>query len=193
MPVRSPRRSVTAANASTGVLPAPAPNRRVDPSICLAPARAAMTELATPRPRFSWPWKPTWASSPSSLTSAAIRSLTPSRISAPAESTTYTHWAPASAMIRACLASTSGGWLCAIIRKPTVSRPSFLARPKCWTEMSASVQWVAIRQTDAPLSAAAWMSSARPTPGSMRNAIFARLAEATAVLIRSCSGVRLKP
>ena len=88
MPVRKPSRSVTAANASTGVLPAPAPNRRVDPSICAAPARAASTELATPQPRFSWPWKPTWASPPSSAARAEIRSLTPSRISAPAESTT---------------------------------------------------------------------------------------------------------
>ena len=46
-------------NASSGVLPAPAPKRRTEPSIWVAPARAAMIVLATPRPRFSWPWKPT--------------------------------------------------------------------------------------------------------------------------------------
>ena len=51
-------------------------------------------------------------------------------------------------MIRACLASSSGGWECAIIRKPTVSSPSSRARPKCWTEMSASVQCVATRTID---------------------------------------------
>jgi len=96
-------------------------------------------------------------------------------------------------MMRACRASASGGWLCAIMRNPTVSRPSSRATRKCWTEMSASVQCVAIRQTLAPLSAASLMSSVMPTPGSMRNAIFARLAALTAVLIRSCSGVRLKP
>ena len=92
-------------------------------------------------------------------------------ISAPAESTTYTHWQPASTMIRACLASTSGGWVWLIIRKPTVSSPSSRARPKCWIEVSASVQWVAIRQISPPLSWAARMSSLVPTPGSIRNAI----------------------
>ena len=96
-------------------------------------------------------------------------------------------------MMRACRASTSGGWLCAIIKNPTVSSPSSRATAKCWTEMSASVQCVAIRQTLAPLPAACRMSSVMPTPGSMRKAILARLAALTAVPIRSCSGVRLKP
>src|ERR1700735_5042081 len=64
MPVLIPSRSVTAANASTGVLPAPAPNRRVEPSICLAPARAARTELATPSSGVSWPGKPACAAAP---------------------------------------------------------------------------------------------------------------------------------
>src|ERR1700735_1025115 len=45
MPVLIPSRSVTAANASTGVLPAPAPNRRVGTAICLAPARGARTRV----------------------------------------------------------------------------------------------------------------------------------------------------
>ena len=78
-------------------------------------------------------------------------------------------------MIRACSASTSGGWVWLIIRKPTVSRPSSRASPKCWIETSASVQWVAIRQIWPPLSCASRMSSLVPTPGSIRNAILASL------------------
>jgi hypothetical protein len=96
-------------------------------------------------------------------------------------------------MIRACLARTSGGWLCAIIRKPTVSRPMLRATLKCWMEMSASVQWVAIRQTEAPLSDAWRMSSVVPRPGSIRKAILACFAVATAVAMRSWSGTALKP
>ena len=88
IPVFTPILSNTPISASTGALPAPAPNRRHDPSICLAPARTASTLLATPSPRFSCPWKPTWASPPSSATNAATRSATPSSTSAPAESTT---------------------------------------------------------------------------------------------------------
>ena len=42
--------------------------------------------------------------------------------------------------------------MCAIIRKPTVSRPSSRARPKCWSETSASVQCVATRTMGTPLS-----------------------------------------
>ncbi len=96
-------------------------------------------------------------------------------------------------MIRACLASTSGGWVWLIIRKPTVSRPSSRARPKCWIEVSASVQWVAIRQISPPLSWAARMSSLVPTPGSIRKAIRAVFAVSAAILISSCSGVFEKP
>ena len=96
-------------------------------------------------------------------------------------------------MIRACLASTSGGWVWLIIRKPTVSRPSSRASPKCWIEVSASVQCVAIRQIWPPLSCAARMSSLVPTPGSIRKAILARLAVSAAILISSCSGVLEKP
>ena len=55
MPVLTPILSNTPISASTGALPAPAPKRRHDPSICLAPARTASMLLATPRPRFSWP------------------------------------------------------------------------------------------------------------------------------------------
>src|SRR4051812_4976595 len=96
-------------------------------------------------------------------------------------------------MIRACFASTSGGWEWAIIRKPTVSRPRFRASPKCCTAMSASVQWVAIRQIDAPLSRATRMSSFTPTPGNIRKAILASRAVSAATVISSCSGVLLKP
>ncbi len=175
------------------MLPAPAPKRRTEPSIWVAPARAAMIVLATPRPRFSWPWKPTSASEPISATSAATRSAVCSMISAPAESTTYTHWQPASTMIRACFASTSGGWVWLIIRKPTVSRPSSRASLKCCWETSASVQCVAIRQIWPPLSCAARMSSLVPTPGSIRNAIFACVAVSAAIRISSCSHVFEKP
>src|ERR1700689_5509288 len=52
-------------------------------------------------------------------------------------------------MIRACLASSAGVVLCAIMRKPTVSMPRSRASPKCWMDTSASVQWVAILATDA--------------------------------------------
>ena len=76
-------------------------------------------------------------------------------------------------MIRACFASTSGGWVCAIIRKPTVSSPRSRASAKCCSEMSASVQCVAIRQIEPPLSCAIKMSSLVPTPGSIRKAILA--------------------
>ena len=113
--------------------------------------------------------------------------------SAPAESTTYTHWQPASTMIRACFASTSGGCVWAIIKKPTVSRPRSRASAKCCSETSASVQWVAIRQMEPPLSCASRMSSLVPTPGSMRNAILAFFAVSAAILMSSCSGVCEKP
>ena len=96
-------------------------------------------------------------------------------------------------MIRACLASTSGGWVWLIIRKPTVSSPSSRASPKCWIEVSASVQCVAIRQISPPLSWAARMSSLVPTPGSIRKAIRAVFAVSAAILISSCSGVFEKP
>ncbi|SLJ81406.1 Uncharacterised protein [Mycobacteroides abscessus subsp. abscessus] len=86
-------------------------------------------------------------------------------------------------MMRACLASTSGGWVCDIIRKPTVSRPSSRARPKCWMETSASVQWVAMRQMEAPLSWETLMSSA----------ILACLAVCAAMVTSSCSGVLENP
>ena len=65
-----PSWSPTATNASMRVLPAPAPKRAyraVD--LHRAGARRRCTELATARPRLSWPWKPTCASSPISATS----------------------------------------------------------------------------------------------------------------------------
>ena len=140
-------------SASTGVLPAPAPNRRQLPSICLAPARTAAHRVGDAETQVLV------------AVEADLRVVAElgdqrrhpvgdacSSTSAPAESTTYTHWQPASAMIRACSASFSGGWVCDIIRKPTVSRPSSRARPKCWMETSASVQWVAIRQIDAAVA-----------------------------------------
>ena len=88
MPVLMPRRSQTAASTSVGVLPAPAPNARAQPSTCTAPARIARIVLATASDRFWCPWKPTCVSGPTASRTARIRSVTWSRISAPAESTT---------------------------------------------------------------------------------------------------------
>ncbi len=86
---------------------------------------------------------------------ASTRCCASPSTSAPAESTQYTHCAPASTMIRACFASSAGEVLCAIMRNPTVSMPRLRASPKCWMDTSASVQWVAIRATEAPASWAA--------------------------------------
>lgn len=96
-------------------------------------------------------------------------------------------------MILAWAASRSGVVECAIIRNPTVSRPISRARPKCWTEMSASVQCVAMRHTLAPFACAALMSSFTPRPGSIRNAMRAWRAVSTAALMSSCSGVFENP
>src|SRR4051812_38973702 len=86
-PVSTPRWSKVAARTSVGELPAPAPSAHNEPSICRAPDSKASTELATPSDRFWCPWKPTWASRPTSATSAAIRALASVSTSAPAEST----------------------------------------------------------------------------------------------------------
>ena len=96
-------------------------------------------------------------------------------------------------MIRACFASTSGDCVWLIIRNPTVSRPRSRPSAKCCSEISASVQCVAIRQIEPPLSWASRMSSFVPTPGSIRNAILASFAVSAAILISSCSGVCEKP
>ena len=50
MPVLTPILSNTPISASTGALPAPAPNRRQQPSICLAPARTASTRVGHAEP-----------------------------------------------------------------------------------------------------------------------------------------------
>ena len=60
----------------------------------------------------------------------ATRSATPSSTSAPAESTTYTHWQPASAMIRACAASFSGEMVWLIIRKPDGLQAELAGQPE---------------------------------------------------------------
>ncbi len=81
----------------------------------------------------------------------------------------------------------------AIIRNPTASMPSRLARRMCWSAMSASVQWVAIRATWTPRSAMSRRSSATPIPGRSRTAILARVAAPTAAETRSRSSVPEKP
>ena len=90
----------------------------------------------------------------------------------------------------ACWASVSGDTEWAIIKKPTVSNPSSRANPKCWIEMSASVQCVATRTIETPMSRHARMSSIVPMPGTIRAAIFACRAVSTATRIRSRSSVR---
>ncbi len=96
-------------------------------------------------------------------------------------------------MIRACLASSAGVVLCAIIRKPTVSMPRSRARPKCWMDTSASVQWVAILATVAP----AWWAPRRsflvPMPGTSSTAILAWVASSTPATIRAISSTRENP
>ena len=96
-------------------------------------------------------------------------------------------------MIRACRASPAGSSRWASIRNPTVSMPRPRAAAKCWTETSASVQWVAIRATDAPASRASRRSSTVPTPGSSSTAIRAARASSTAALISEISSTSEKP
>ncbi len=97
-------------------------------------------------------------------------------------------------MMRAWAARTSGGWLCAIIRNPTVSNPTSREIRKCWIAMSASVQCVAMRTIDTPMSRHALMSSMVPTPGSIRAAIDERPpAVSTATPIRRRSSTAENP
>ena len=96
-------------------------------------------------------------------------------------------------MIRPCLASSSGEVRWLIIRKPTVSMPSDRASPKCWIETSASVQWVAIRATEAPASRALRRSSMVPMPGTSRTAILASVASSAAARTRVMSSTFEKP
>jgi len=126
-------------------------------------------------------------------TTAATRSFAWSRMRAPAESTTYTHWQPASTWMAACSASFSGETRWLSMRNPTVSRPRSRAAPKCWYEVSASVQCVATRTTVMPASLARLRSSTVPTPGSSRAAIFARLASSAAAAMSFSSSVPEKP
>ena len=89
--------------------------------------------------------------------------------------------------------SSSGRWVWAIIKKPTVSSPSDREMLKCCSEMSASVQCVAMRMIATPRSTAARMSSTVPSPGSISAAIRALRADSTAARIRIRSSVREKP
>ena len=71
--------------------------------------------------------------------------------------------------------------------------PRSRAAAKCWADTSASVQWVAIRATDAPASRACLRSSTVPTPGSSSTAIFAEAASVAAARTRSMSLVAENP
>ena len=79
------------------------------------------------------------------------------------------------------------------MRKPTVSMPRSRAAAKCWSDTSASVQWVAIRATDAPASRASFRSSTVPSPGSSSTAIFAAAASSAAARTSRISSVAEKP
>jgi hypothetical protein len=71
--------------------------------------------------------------------------------------------------------------------------PRARAAPKCCTDTSASVQWVAIRAIEAPAACAALRSSTVPTPGSSSTAISARVASSTAARISPISSVAENP
>src|SRR6266540_336985 len=58
----------------------------------------------------------------------------------------------------------------AIIRKPIASMPLSRAQRMCCSQMSASVTWVAMRATEAPLAAASSRSATVPMPGSSSTA-----------------------
>ncbi len=96
-------------------------------------------------------------------------------------------------MIRACRASSAGSSRWASIRKPTVSMPRSRAAPKCWTDTSASVQWVAMRATAAPAWCAFFRSATVPTPGSSSTAMRAAVASSTAARISWISSVPENP
>ena len=148
-------RSSTATNTSSGVLPAPAPSPAAEPSMRRAPASMAASELATPMARLWWPWKPISVSGRRAARSAPMRARhvvgqhVAGRVGAvDAVGAVALHeLAPARA-------SSSGATMCAIIRKPTVSRPSLRAGAMCCSETSASVQCVATRIVPTPQSAA---------------------------------------
>lgn len=55
-----------------------------------------------------------------------------------------------------------------IIRNPATSMPSSRAAAMCWAEMSASVQWVAMRTERMPSAWACSRSCTVPMPGSSR-------------------------
>ena len=96
-------------------------------------------------------------------------------------------------MIRACSASFAGEALWLSMRNPTVSMPSARAAAKCWSETSASVQWVAMRATEAPAAWAFFSSCTVPRPGSMRMAILAWVASSTAAAMSCISSTLEKP
>jgi hypothetical protein len=76
-------------------------------------------------------------------------------------------------------------WL--IMRKPETSMPSSRALPMCWAEMSASVQWVAIRIDRTPRPYARSSSAMVPMPGSSRVVSTALVMLLAAVSIHSQS------
>ena len=186
-----PMRSSTATSASVCVLPAPAPRPASDVSTSVAPSSIAAAEFATASDRLLCSCMPTATSDGSASRIAEIRRRTSSVRNAPAESTMKTAWLPASATIRACSAMPAGSSRCAVLRWLCASMPSSRASPRCWIPMSASVQTVEIRATDAPASRASSRSRLVPMPGRIATAMRARSTTAAAAESSSaseCSG-----
>ena len=65
--------------------------------------------------------------------------------------------------------------------------PFSRAQEMCWAEMSASVQWVAIRTLVTPSALAAFRSAMVPMPGSSRVVSFAFVITSAAAAIHSAS------
>ncbi len=195
MPVRMPSLSQTATSASTACCPRRRRTGACEPSICTAPARTASTELATPSPRFSWPWKPTCASSPSSATSAATRSadlLEDQRagrvddVHALAAGVGHDPRLLRQRLRRLASAPSSGSR-----RSPARARGRGRSAA---SEMSASVQCVAMRQIERaevlrPSDVVLDADARQHQDGDLRVAS----RSSTAALISSCSAVCEKP
>ncbi|MEY9995497.1 hypothetical protein ABIE67_007529 [Streptomyces sp. V4I8] len=71
-------------------------------------------------------------------------------------------------MSLAWAASSAAGAMWLIIRKPETSMPRSRALAMCWAEMSASVQWVAMRTERTPRAWARSSSAIVPIPGRRR-------------------------
>ena len=145
-------------------------------------------------PRFSWPWKPTWASSPSSATTARhpVRDLLEDH---GAGGVDHVHALAAGVGHDPRLAGEHLGRLGvghhqeADRLQPDLAWPGRSAGWRCRPRCSA---WPPGRSRRRG-RVTALMSSSVPRPGSISAAILARVAVSTAALIRTRSSVLEKP